>query len=403
MVNIHLIKSDKFKTISISALIRVQLERKYVTFNALIPYVLKRGCMKYDTVRKMNDKIDSMYGAVFDANIMKKGEEQIIQFYAEIVQEYGLLDEAAEFLSEIITNPLIENGGFKKEYVEGEKANLKKEIDGRADNKKEYAKLRCIEEMCGNEAFGLYGDGYADDLKNINEKNLYEHYKEIIETSDIELFVVGNTNEERLNELAEKYFKIQSKNIKKLYKADFSFEKKEPEEVNEEDGISQGKLCIGLRTGIDPASDDFYKLMTANEIFGGGANSKLFLKVREEKSLCYYISSFIYRFKSILCIQSGIDKKDYNDAMDIIKKCFEETKNGKFNDEEFTSAVKGLVKKYKGIEDYPAAIMDFYLSQYMLDDKDTIADVTEKLSNINKKDISDVLENAFIDTVYFLY
>ena len=62
---INNVKTSKFKTISISAVLRMPLERKFVTFNALLPYVLKNGCKKYDTLKKINMKAYEMFGAVF--------------------------------------------------------------------------------------------------------------------------------------------------------------------------------------------------------------------------------------------------------------------------------------------------------------------------------------------------
>ena len=43
-------------------------------------------------------------------------------------------------------NPLIENNGFKAEYVEGEKKNIKQIIESKIDNKGQYSLDKCIEE-----------------------------------------------------------------------------------------------------------------------------------------------------------------------------------------------------------------------------------------------------------------
>ncbi len=400
--NVFCFEEKKFKTVSLSVVIRIPLERKFVTYNALLPYVLKRGCEKFDTMRKINVKTEKMLGAVFDANVVKKGEQQILQFFIEVIDKKEIVEEAVEFLSEIILKPLVYGNSFCKDYVESEKEFLKNEILGRKNDKREYAKLKCIEIMCCGEAFGIYGDGYAEDLDDINEENLYRHYCDVIEKYSLEFYAVGNISKEKYFEILQKYFDL--KNYSKIaFENNIVYSKKEVRELMEEDYLSQGKLCIGMRCDVVPSNDDFYKLIVANEIFGGGANSKLFAKIREENGLCYYINSFVYKFKSIILIQAGIESKDYKKVISLIKKYIDEISLGHFSDEDFESAVLGLIKKYEGIIDYPSGIMDFYLSQNMIGTNQDLNAVLKKIKNVLKDDILAIMKKTYIDTIYFLY
>ena len=401
---INSVKVSKFKTVSISAVIRMPLERKYVTLNALLPYVLKRGCKKYDTLRKINIKMYEMFGAVFDANVIKKGEKQILQFFIEVVDKKDFAKNALEFLAEVITNPLTENGGFIKKYVDDEKENLRDEIRGRKNDKKEYAKLKCVEIMCEDEPFGIYGDGYEEDIEKIDEKSLYNRYLEIIKNYNIEFYCVGNLSENDIETYINEYFYMTKKN-NLLFDKNYEHLKrntKEIREVKETEGLAQGRLCMGIRTNVKPNTDDFYKLLVANEIFGGSANSKLFLKLREENGLCYYINSFIYRFKSIISVQAGIKEEDYENSVSMIKECIENVQNMKFSKEDFNNAVLGLIKNYEGILDYPEGLMDFYLSQNMLGCDLSIDKTIKKIKSVSERDVSDIMKNVYIDTIYFL-
>lgn len=401
-VNVHIINSKKFETVSIGILLRRPLNKNEVTMNALIPNILKRGCKKYNTLKKINEKIEMMYGAVFNADIIKKGEEQLLEFYIDVINKKNIVYEALEFLFEVILNPLCENEMFDNNYVESEKENLKNEIKGRIDDKREYAKLKCFSLMCKDEPFGIYGDGYIEDLEKINNKNIYEHYLNILKTSPVEIIIIGNISDEEIISKIKTSFNIKRKKIIKIPETNYIFEKSDIKEEFEKLNVSQGKLCIGLRTNVNPVGDDFYKLMVANEIFGGNANSKLFLNVREKESLCYYINSVIYRFKTIILIQCGVESKDYNKTLKLIKDEIENMKKCNFSDEEFDNAIMSLNKKYCSIEDYQSSAMDFYLTQYMLNDKLTIKDVAEKIKSVKKEDICEIFKNVFIDTIYFL-
>ncbi len=401
-VNLHLIKTEKFNTTAAAILVRRSIKRDEATFNAILPYVLKRGCMKYDSLRKINIRLEEMYGATFESCVIKKGEEQILQFFCETVNCENIFFETLEFLNEILFNPVIINNGFKKEWVDGEKENLKNEIDSRLNNKKEYAKQRLIEEMCKDEPFGIYGDGYKEDLDKINEKNLYEYYIKILNESPIEIMIVGDINENDTVKYIKEIFKFKRENIIDIPLADYNFNVKNKNNIQENADVSQGKLCIGMRTGVKPVGKSYYALLAANEIFGGSANSKLFVNVREKNSLCYYINSFVYRFKSIICIQSGISPNDYDKVIDMINKELDGIKKGNFNDSEFKSAISGLIKNYSGIGDYTTGIMDFYLAQYMLNDDNNLNDILDLINNIDKNDIIESVSNICIDTIYFL-
>lgn len=401
-MNLHLIKSDKFKTVSVAMLIRRKLDKSEVTKNALIPRVLKRGSVKYPDLQSIYKKTEEMYGAVFEAAIIKKGEEQIIQFYLELLDESEALNDGLEFLKEVTLSPLTRENCFIEEFVSGEKEKLKEHIEGRINNKKEFAKLRCLEEMCGGEPFGIYGDGYISDLDNIDHKNLYKHYMELLKSSPIDFIVIGNCDGADLSNKLKELFAVERTNIIAIPKAKYEYGKQDVRIAGDKQNVQQGKLCVGLRTNVEPDGPDYYALIVANDIYGGGSESKLFNNLREKESLCYYINSFIYRFKSILFVESGIDEKNFDKAVELIMQELKAVKKGKISAKELKKSKISLVKRMKGLLDYPSAIMDFHLGQKMLGDNDSVEQVIEKIEMVAKQDCVKALENIWVDTVYKL-
>ena len=204
-IKLHTIKTDKFKTNLIAVFLTTSLTRENVTKNSLIPAILRRGSKKLKTQEELSKTLEEMYGASFDCGIDKTGDNQVIRFYIETVNDNYLpkkeeiLQKSIETLLEIVFNPYEENGGFKKEYVSQEKTNMKKRIDGRKDNKARYSLDRCIEEMYKDKPYGLYKFGYVEDLEKIDEKNLYEYYKTLIQSCKIDIFVSGLVDDNVLN------------------------------------------------------------------------------------------------------------------------------------------------------------------------------------------------------------
>ena len=409
-IKLHTIKTEKFKTNLIAVMLTTKLDRKNITKNALIPAVLRRGTKFMQTQEEINKKMEDMYGASFDCGLDKTGDNQILKFYMETVNNEFLPQDAENMIKnsiekifEIIFNPYLENGVFKKEYVEQEKENIKQIIDGKIDSKARYALDRCIEEMYKNEPFGLYKFGYVEDLKDINEKNLYEYYLELIKTCKIDIYISGIVDENIYNIIK------QNENIEKLQERkpdfkEFELVKKENEEakeIQESMEVTQGKLIIGLDVNILD-KDARYKIMIYNSLLGGSANSKLFQNVREKASLAYTASSSYYRFKNNIFINCGIDIPNYQKALEIIKKQIEDMKNGDFTDEEIENAKNGIIASIKTIDDEQDTEITYYFGQELSGTKTSLEEYIENIQKVNKADVLEVAKQISINTIYFL-
>ena len=187
-ITIHKINTNKFKTNLFAIFLAVPLRREDVTKNALITAILRRGSKNNPTQDIISKRLEEMYGATFDCGIEKTGDNHILKFYLESInEEYlpkkeDLLKESVNLLFDVVFNPNIEDGKFNEEFLEQEKYSLEQIINSKIDNKAMYALNRCIEEMYENKPYGIYKYGYVEDLKNIDGHNLYEQYKKIIST-----------------------------------------------------------------------------------------------------------------------------------------------------------------------------------------------------------------------------
>ena len=198
-IKLHTIKTEKFKTNLISVFLSMPITRENVTKNALISAILRRGSINMPTLLEISKTLEEMYGASFDNGIDKTGDNQILKFYIETINDNyiphngeNMLKTSIEKLLEIVFNPLIKDGKFNEDYVKQEKENIKRIIEGKTDNKAMYATERCIEEMYKNEPFGLYKYGYIEDLENTDAKNLYEYYKKMILIDLLDNFIISN-------------------------------------------------------------------------------------------------------------------------------------------------------------------------------------------------------------------
>ena len=408
-IKLHEIKTEKFKTNLIAVFLSMPITREDVTKNALLSAVLRRGSKNMTTLVQISQEMEEMYGASFDCGLDKTGDNHILKFYIETINDKflpqnneNILKKSIDKLLEIVFNPLVENDAFKEEYVKQEKENIKRIIEGKADNKARYAFDRCIEEMYKDKPYGLYKYGYVEDLNSITAQSLYEYYRKMISECKIDIFVSGDI--EDATEIVE-----QNENIIKLQQREPNYkinqieekEKVEEKEIKEEMDVIQGKIVIGLDLYLGN-EEQKYDAMMYNAILGGTANSKMFQEVREKASLAYTASSNYVRYKSNIFIRCGIEIKNYNKAMEIIRKQLEDMKNGVFTDEDIENAKKGIISEIRSIDDEQDTEITYFLGQELTNSKTSLDQYVEKIEKVTKKDIVDVANSVSINTVYFL-
>lgn len=410
-VKLHIINTDKFKTNLIAIFLTTKLTRENVTKNAVISALLRRGSKNMPSQEEISKQMEEMYGASFDCGLDKTGDNQVLKFYLETVndnflpqQGEDLLKTSLEKLLEIVFNPYLEQGSFKTEYVEQEKNNIKQRIEAKIDNKARYSMDRCIEEMYKGEAFGLYKFGYEEDLRQMNEENLYQYYQELINSCKIDIFVSGNLKEEIAETIAN------NENIKKLtertpnYVIPKELNKQLPEKENtvtESMEVTQGKLLLGLNVKLDN-EDLRYDALIYNSILGGTANSKMFQNVREKAHLAYVASSSYLRYKNNIFVNCGIEIGNYEKALELIKKQIEDMKKGDFTKEDIENAKKGMIAAIKTIDDEQDTEITYYFGQELSESNVSVDEYRDRIQKVSKEDVIHIAENVAIHTIYFL-
>ncbi|MBR0350371.1 MAG: insulinase family protein [Clostridia bacterium] len=409
-ITLHKIDTNKFKTNLFAIFLTTKLNRENVTKNALISSILRRGTMNLPSQEEISKKMEEMYGGSFDCGLDKTGNNQVLKFYIETVNDKfipqtkdDMLKQSLETLLDIVFNPYIENNAFKEEYLAQEKNNIKQLIEGKIDNKSRYALDRCIEEMYKGESYGLYKYGYIEDLEGITARDLYNYYQNLISNCKIDIFVSGIIDDQ-LDELVK-----NNENIKQLSERNGEFQKAElnnkkntePKEIIEKMDVTQGKLILGLDVNL--SNEELkYDALLFNSILGGSANSKLFQNVREKANLAYVASSSYVRFKSNIFIKCGIEIENYKKALEIIKKQIEDMKNGDFTEDDIENSKKGIIASIKTIDDEQDTQITFYFGQELSNVPISINEYIKNVESVNKQNIIDIAKNVSINTIYFL-
>lgn len=402
------VKSEKFKTVRIDIFILDPLNKEKAAQNALIPYVLKRGCRNYPTQQELALRLEELYGAIINAAVYKKGEYQIIQLSAGLVSDSftvngtKLFEEVGELLFEILTDPVTEDGMFARDYFEQERENLIQRIRSRVNNKMYYALQRCMEEMCKDEPFAVYEDGDEESAKALTNDRLMARYKELLRQNPIYVYISGNVSQPELEKYIRRFEAIEREDIISIPPIQVKKEIKEVRRIEEPMDVSQGKLCIGFRTQVEANDPDYYPLVVYNGILGGGVQSKLFQNVREKASLAYSAFSRLEKFKGLLVAVSGIEISEREKAEKIIMEQFKAIEKGDISEYEMEATKKSLVTGMKSMQDSQGSMVDFYLSQHLSVENESVDSFIEKIMAVTEEDVVRVSKKISQDTVYFL-
>ncbi len=395
------IDTAKFKTEAVSVCIIRPLNKEEVTLNALLPMVLKRGCNSYPDTRELSRHMQELYDLRVGAGIKKKGDLSVITINFEFVSDKYLQGSILHDVTTLMRELVFEQQSFKSEYVENEKENLKKAIDAVINDKRAYAQERLVQTMCSGEPYGIPELGYKERVDEITAEKLYQHYRKLLDESNIYVYYCGSGSDAA--KVREKLLPNMQNNTAAIPPHMLLTTDGEPRFVEEKDNITQAKLSIGFRTGVNCYDKDYHALVVMDNIFGGSLDSKLFLNVREKLSLCYYVYSRIERFKGTMYVNCGIERANFDVAKDEVLKQLGEIAAGNVSDEELATAKLDLSDGYNSLVDTQSAIIEYYLNMTLTDTIDnTIESFVAALNKVTKEQVVEVAKKIKPDTIFVL-
>jgi predicted Zn-dependent peptidase len=404
---LHVIETDKYKTNTFVWKMKALLTKEDVTKRALLPQVLQSSSAKYPTTTALRSYLDELYGATLFVDLSKKGEYHVISFSLEIANEKFLSDPSPllkkgfELLAEILTKPNVTGNAFDNETVEKEKRALKQRIQSVFDDKMRYSNVRLLQEMCKEEPYALEVNGEAADVDGITAENLYEYFKRAFLEDEMDLYVIGDVKEEDVKKLSSELLQFESRTPKRVEQQSIN-KRSDVNVVKEEQDVKQGKLNMGYRTNIVYGDSDYFSLQVFNGIFGGFSHSKLFINVREKASLAYYAASRLESHKGLMMVMSGIDLKNYDQAIGIINEQMEAMKKGDFTDQELEQTKAVIRNQILETIDTSRGLTEILYHNVVAHTHIALNTWLTEMEKTTKEEIVAVANKIDLDTIYFL-
>lgn len=404
--NLHMIKTDKFKTTNIEVIFEQDIKKEDITISNFLSSILTFTTKKYDTKLKYAKEMEKLYAAKLYTNSYRLGSNLNVDFNMQILNdkytEKGLLNKSLDFLKEVIFNPNVKDGEFDEVSFNIIKNDERSQIQRFKEDIRRYATLRCCELTDDTAPFSYNLKGYIDDLEKITSEDLYTYYQKFMANSNIEIFIIGDIDIDEVDKMIkEKLVFTNNKKNSKYPLMPIGKHKKQRKEVIENDSTNQAKLSITCRIENLTDRERNYVLNLYNYILGGSSDSKFFRNIREKYSLCYYAVTGANKLDNLLLISSGITKENYSKMLILIDKEMNDMRNGNITEDEIINAKKYYLSGLEEIEDNPSQIIASY---YAIDKlkADSIEERKEKIKEITKEEIVALANKVFIDTIYLL-
>lgn len=333
-INLNLVGMKKPKSNLLSINIILPLDRKQVTNNALLPFILHNSNKEFNSVLKIDQRFESIYDSKLRITMDKKGEKQIIKLTIEgqiinPTRDEAYVMGAVDYLKNILFGPYLKEIIFNPSHVEEGKNTLKKLIEDEKKDIRKYSINRCIEEMFKNERFSISPLGYMEDFDRVDSNILSKQYLKMLSQSIMEIFLVGKYNS-FIQEYIKDIFSFERNGIYRIEREQITGKVQTKNMIYEDMNIDQNRLVIGYRTGIPFESPLFNGLLVANHMLGCGNNSKLYKNLLESQRIIDNINSEVYKYKSFVLIDCGIKIENIEKVIKTIRKQIDDMKEGKF-------------------------------------------------------------------------
>ena len=395
-VYFHSVVDKKFKFNRISVNFVVKMDSKEVSQNAILSFLLRKRCEQYPNMLDLGKKLQKLYGANLFSGCKKVGDNQIITFgISALDDELSLNGESinkqvAKLLDCIIFDPVIESGKFVNEDVDIEKQNLVELVESEYNDKKQYAMNQALYCLFDGEGYGCNKYGDVGSIRKVENSQLIEAYKKILESAEVHIMFVGRENYNDCFDVFKNRFDSIDRNNVYISQNEKYVKLCKLKKKVEYDQVLQSKLVLGFASSkkYNSKLDDVIMIMTA--ILGGTPMSKLFVNVREKLSLCYYCSARYDLSKGLIWIESGVENKNVERAKTAILEQFEEIKNGNFSDEDLEKVIIFFENGLKSTFDSPGGIENYYLLQLCGNNVKSVSDRIDSIKSIKKQDIVEV-------------
>ncbi|MGG6798172.1 UNVERIFIED_CONTAM: insulinase family protein [Streptococcus canis] len=405
-VQLHLIKTKRFKTNHITFRFSGDLNQKTVAKRVLVAQMLATANDSYPTAKLFREKLAQLYGASLSTNVSTKGLVHIVDIDITFVQDkYAfqrekVLDEMIHLLKDILFSPLLSIAQYQPKVFDIEKANLISYVESDKEDSFYYSSLKAKELFYLNKDLQVSKYGSPELIAKETAYTSYQEFHKMLNEDQIDIFVLGDFDDYRVVQLLHQFpFNNRKKKLDFFYLQDAgnlireSIEKK---------AVNQSILQLAYHFPLVFGQREYYALVVLNGLLGSFAHSRFFTKIREEEGLAYSIGCRFDVYTGLFDVYAGIDSQNRTKTLQLIVKELNDIKMGRFSGQLVKKTKLMLVSNALLSEDYSKTMIEMvYMSSY-IDPTYSIEKWMEEIDKVSKIDIIKMANLLKLQTVYFL-
>ena len=405
-VNLHIRQTTQFKTVNFSIKWRSPLTAETASARTVLSNVLQHSNATYTTTAAFRSYLDDLFGTVLYFDTSKRGNEHTVLMNVETVNDQYLanstvLNEVLDLLHTAIFKPNFENGVFKESIVSREKQMVIQRIESIFDDKSRFAQQRLQQILRPNEPASISANGTVEEINKITPQSLVSAYESMLMNDKIDIYVVGDINEDEIVAKLKQVLPFKDRTPEEI-PAVLPQQHPKDDYVREQQDMKQGKLHIGFSTPVRFGDADFAKMQIFNGVFGGYPHAKLFMNVREKESLAYYASSSYASHYGLIFVVSGIEPKNEEKALTLIKEQLAVMRKGEISDLELEQTKAMLINQLKEALDSARGQIEIYDQYKDLPEVFSVEAWVNKWKAVTKEDVIEMAKQVQLEAVYFL-
>lgn len=412
-ISFYIEKTDRFKMSRLSLNFIMPADAEKTPLTKLMLAVMMRGSKKYPSINLINKRLDELYGATVTWRVTPIGERHVFRISCDMLgNRYRLHGDdsdiaagVAALVLDILFDPLKDEQGMLDGFnIASEKKIAIDSIKAKINDQKAYAADQCRKIMLGDHISGISTYGTPEMIEGFTARQLTENIERFLRESVIECYYVGNDDADKLVSMISESFASLGRKTNRIFGSETAFMPVEMtlKEKNETMEVSQGRLQIGCRCGTVMSDEKYYAMNLFNEIFGGSSVGKLFMNLREKKSLCYYCYSSYHSANGTIMIGCGIKKENKDKAIKEIYAQLKAMQRGDFDYDEINIAKQTIISGLRQVYDNPSAIEAYCFRRLLADVHESVDESIDKIFAVTKDQIIAAARLVELDTVYFL-
>lgn len=197
------------------------------------------------------------------------------------------IEPAMDIFADVILNPV-----FPGEEIERARREVLSDINKENDNLLRKNINLFLNTLYTEHPYRFNVLGTEQNVKKFKKKDLTGYYSKIVDPGNMVISVVGDINTAQVLEIIEKHFGSMSKSefVELKIKSEASPDKIREEVIYEKDK-NQTHIILGFQ-GPTLYDKNYYAFEVLNTILAG-QGGRLFLELRDRKSLAYTVTSFL--------------------------------------------------------------------------------------------------------------